>query len=931
DNDADGYDKEEVSCSTGNDCNDNDPNVNPGQVELCGDEIDNNCNGEINEGCEGICDTDQDEYDEFWWCIGGGPNTDCDDDNPSINPGVSEVCDNNVDDDCDELIDCDDSDCVNDPICVSTSEKLRVIFAVDNADTHQTENPIENSYDDTLSTRWAAHQSANVGTMNVDVSITFDLGGVQEVYETKFSPYRWNLGRIYQYNVEGSLDGVVWTTVVSSKASLVEQWTNDSFTPIQIQYVRMNFETQSENYWAGLFEFEIWGVELNPPVNQAPIVDAGPDRSIYISQSAQLSGVVSDDGLPDPPGEINVQWSKVSGLGTITFDNAYVASTTATFSLDGEYVLKLLGDDGELNSEDTMTVNVAVPVCGNGQCEPGEDVNNCPEDCESGVGFLPSDRSIDWNPGIPGGIPNYPNSNIDVMGSPYNAVGNGVADDTQAIQSALNAMAQQKALYLPQGEYLITSEIDIPQYKVLRGAGMFETKIICDSGTCIEMTDWRPDPDISVTENVAQGSFEIKVSSLSGISVGEYLEIRQDNDPELFACGYSGCSSWTQDRSMGQVALIESINSATNTITLNRPAYLNYKTSLNPKVKAEPGYKFAGIEDLFIDKVEGSSGSNINMAGAVHCWVKNVWSNMAYSQHVNMVDQTFGSEIRDSVFSDAWVRGSGGQGYGVTIEGRSSDNLIINSIFAYLRHSMVLSDGSSGNVFAYSYSKDPWGANSYNETINWLFTDLLAHGNYPNMNLFEGNEGQKIATDNVHGTNGPTTFFRNRIPRVDGHVTNLGRFSHIDVSGNNYNHNLIGNELGLLGQTTEDGVINLHSDGAATILVHGNYNYLDGAFTNWESSLGGESTPIPNSMFLEGKPSWWPIEKPWPAYGPEYINSGNTIPAVDRYYALTESVVGNTSFPQPGFTGYDVASLEEDEKNLSNLWARILEMLGIKK
>jgi hypothetical protein len=48
DKDGDGYC--DASPQPG-DCNDNDKEINPGMTEKCGDNVDNNCNGHIDEGC----------------------------------------------------------------------------------------------------------------------------------------------------------------------------------------------------------------------------------------------------------------------------------------------------------------------------------------------------------------------------------------------------------------------------------------------------------------------------------------------------------------------------------------------------------------------------------------------------------------------------------------------------------------------------------------------------------------------------------------------------------------------------------------------------------------------------------------------------------------------------------------------------------------
>ena len=75
------------------DCNDNNPNVRPGRTEVC-DTVDNNCNGTIDEGF------DQDG-DGFLSCSGCGVSPcDCRDNDPNAFPGAPELCDC-VDQDCD--------------------------------------------------------------------------------------------------------------------------------------------------------------------------------------------------------------------------------------------------------------------------------------------------------------------------------------------------------------------------------------------------------------------------------------------------------------------------------------------------------------------------------------------------------------------------------------------------------------------------------------------------------------------------------------------------------------------------------------------------------------------------------------------------------------------------------------------------------------
>jgi hypothetical protein len=70
-----------------------------------------------------------------------------------------------------------------------------------------------------------------------------------------------------------------------------------------------------------------------------------------------LNGQVTDDSQP-VTGTLALSWQAVSEPGGVTFGAAQQASTTATFSTAGAYVLRLTASDGSLSSGADVVVNV---------------------------------------------------------------------------------------------------------------------------------------------------------------------------------------------------------------------------------------------------------------------------------------------------------------------------------------------------------------------------------------------------------------------------------------------------------------------------------------------------------------------------------------------------------------------------------------------
>ncbi|BCU78329.1 hypothetical protein llg_30440 [Luteolibacter sp. LG18] len=99
--------------------------------------------------------------------------------------------------------------------------------------------------------------------------------------------------------------------------------------------------------------------DVNPVVTiTSPTVAS---TSIPAGVGMLLEASASDDGQPSA---LVTTWSMVSGPGTVTFGDTHALNTTAVFSANGAYVLRLSAYDGGVTTTADVTVNVGVVAGG---------------------------------------------------------------------------------------------------------------------------------------------------------------------------------------------------------------------------------------------------------------------------------------------------------------------------------------------------------------------------------------------------------------------------------------------------------------------------------------------------------------------------------------------------------------------------------------
>lgn len=99
-------------------------------------------------------------------------------------------------------------------------------------------------------------------------------------------------------------------------------------------------------------------------VNSPPVANAGPDKTVFVTDTVQLDGSGSGDVDGDP---LTFNWSLISlpDLSIATLSDTTIVDPTFTVDLPGMYIARLIVNDGEFNSEQdvvTITTENSPPI-----------------------------------------------------------------------------------------------------------------------------------------------------------------------------------------------------------------------------------------------------------------------------------------------------------------------------------------------------------------------------------------------------------------------------------------------------------------------------------------------------------------------------------------------------------------------------------------
>lgn len=203
----------------------------------------------------------------------------------------------------------------------------------------------------------------------------------------------------------------------------------------------------------------------------------------------------------------------------------------------------------------------------------------------------------------------------------YGAVGDGVTDDTAAIQAALLAVKEGGKVLIPGGMYVVSQKILLRKSLHISGDGAtIKCSLPLDSTDAVFDFQFKNRIiDTALTANVSKGQTSLSVANTIGVSEGDYVVLSSN---EYFS-GVEGVSGF-EIENKGELNQINSFSG--NTIYLAIPAQDSYDNENHPvTVRVVRHTEDISVEGVsFVGTGGGASHTDENPKGCraihfIHC------------------------------------------------------------------------------------------------------------------------------------------------------------------------------------------------------------------------------------------------------------------------------------------------------------------------
>lgn len=516
---------------------------------------------------------------------------------------------------------------------------------------------------------------------------------------------------------------------------------------------------------------------------------------------------------------------------------------------------------------------------------------------------IPPERVTDWSdPGARAAF--TPQQSVSITA--FGADPTGIASCNPAMLAAIAALGGPGEVFFPAGVYRFAGAITLPDSIILQGAsdpiGQPLARLLLGGGENadgIRIMGSETAMQATITNSLEQGDRYILVDDPSLFQTGLVFRLQATDDSALVY------SAW----SLGQTGQILEVTAVVgDTVKFDRPLRRSY--SATPLLRRLNPRRQVHLRCLALERTQATTSqtANVFVRNGVDCSMTGLRSELCNYAHINLF-RTTRTTVANSYFKNAHAYGSGGKAYGVLVDYASGDNFIHQNNFEHLRHAMLVQAGANGNVFAYNRSVDPFWS-SFPLPAN-AAGDLVLHGNYPYMNLFEGNVVQNIVIDNSHAINGPyNTLFRNRAELY-------GIFMNSSPASNN--QNFIGNQV-----TNTTAGLGLYSLQGTGHFSHG--NQIKGNILP-----AGTSEPVASSLFNYAFSDFYTVHSEVPPIRTD--NWQSAAPLVEAQYRREilqlESTCSNIEYISTTTEGYLPLGSPMIYPNPADSWLRIDGVEGL--